>query len=169
MATPTQRTRRRAPYRRVVTWEPVVSADFEVPYGLETDLVVLEALSEGHNHADHAAWTMSIDHIRATPGFADRHWPGDAVSLEENAASIRKHKEHAQQRIGFTYAVIERCSGELIGSVYLYPPRRVGYDVDVRSWVRADRADLDEPLYQAVCGWLLEQWPFERPDYAERR
>jgi hypothetical protein len=56
----------------------------------------------------------------------------------------------------------------VIGCVYFYPPRRAGYDVDVRSWVRADRAALDKPLHDLVCRWLSEAWPFETPDYAER-
>lgn len=56
----------------------------------------------------------------------------------------------------------------MIGCVYIYPPRRDGYDVDVRSWVRADRADLDKPLHDVVRRWLAEAWPFRRPDYAER-
>jgi hypothetical protein len=49
-----------------------------------------------------------------------------------------------------------------------YPPRRSGYDADVRSRVRADRADLDKPLHDVVRGWLAEAWPFQKPDYAER-
>ena len=35
-----------------------------------------------HSAADHAAWTSSIEHIRATPGFQDRGRPpadGDAL------------------------------------------------------------------------------------------
>lgn len=149
-------------------WAPIVAETFAVSDGLSTDLFVLEPLTTRHNEADHAAWTSSIDHIRRTPGFADRHWPAAACTVEENAASIAKHEEHAKLRVGFTYAVIERASGELIGSVYLYPPRRDGFDVDVRSWVREDKANLDKPLYAAVVSWLGEQWPFSRPDYAER-
>jgi hypothetical protein len=53
--------------------------------------------------------------------------------------------------------------------VYLYPPRRPGTDVEVRSWVRADRADLDVPLWHAVTDWLHDQWPWTAPDYAARR
>jgi hypothetical protein len=34
--------------------------------------------------------------------------------------------------------------------------------------VRADRAELDEPLYRAVRDWLARDWPFRRVDYAER-
>ena len=37
----------------------------------------------------------------------------------------------------------------------------------VTSWVRADRAELDEPLAGAVASWL-EDWPFERVVYEGR-
>jgi hypothetical protein len=39
---------------------------------------------------------------------------------------------------------------------------------EVRSWVRADRGDLDVPLYEAVAAWLREGWPFATIAYAPR-
>ena len=30
-------------------------------------------------------------------------------------------------------------------------------------------AELDVPLWRAVTDWLGDDWPFERPAYAERR
>jgi hypothetical protein len=39
---------------------------------------------------------------------------------------------------------------------------------EVRSWVRADRADLDVPLHDAVSAWLREAWPFATIAYAPR-
>jgi hypothetical protein len=38
----------------------------------------------------------------------------------------------------------------------------------VRSWVSAAAAEVDAPLYAAVRRWLVEHWPFERLEYAER-
>lgn len=40
----------------------------------------------------------------------------------------------------------------------------------VSSWVRADRAELDKAVYEAVTNWFAEVWPFapERIDYAAR-
>ncbi len=78
------------------------------------------------------------------------------------------HAEDFSKRTGFTYTVLDPATGEVVGCVYLYPPRRPGYDVDVRSWVTADHADLDKPLYAFVCEWLARVWPFNEPDYAER-
>jgi hypothetical protein len=151
-----------------VPTSPLVPDDFTVPAGLRSDLFILEPLSPRHNVADHAAWTASIEHIRATPGFAGRAWPGEPMSLEANAADIARHVRDFADRTGFTYTVLDPASGGVIGCVYFYPPRRCGYDTDVRSWVRADRAELDQPLYAAVRRWLADSWPFLRPDYAGR-
>jgi hypothetical protein len=146
----------------------LVPADFAVPAGLRTELFVLEPLGPEHNEADHAAWTQSIQHIRQTPGFAGRTWPVDSMSLEQNAADMAMHARDFADRSGFTYTVLDPASGDVIGCVYIYPPRRDGYDVDVRSWVRADRAELDKPLHDVICRWLADSWPFARPDYAAR-
>ncbi len=148
--------------------EAIVPADFEVPGGLSTEVFRLEPLGPQHNAADHAAWTASIEHIRQTPGFAGRSWPDRPMSLAQNAADIASHARDFADRTGFAYTVLELATGDVIGCVYFYPPRRDGYDVDVRSWVRADRAGLDKPLHDLVRRWLAEAWPFTRPDYASR-
>ena len=101
------------------------------------------------------------------PWPAGHTWPAP-MSLEENAADLVKHAQDFADRTGFTYTVLDPASGDVIGCVYLYPPRRSGYDVDVRSWVRADHAGLDKPLHDLVRQWLADAWPFQRPDYAER-
>jgi hypothetical protein len=146
----------------------LVPDDFAVPAGLRSELFVIEPLDVRHNLADYAAWTSSIDHIRATPGFAGRTWPDASMSLEENAADLARHAADFADRTGFAYTVLDPASGDVIGCVYIYPPRRSGYDVDVRSWVRADHAALDKPLHDLVRRWLAEAWPFQKPDYAER-
>ena len=147
---------------------PLVPPDFVVPTGAVSTLFVLEPLGPDHNAADLAAWTSSIDHIKATPGFVGRPWPDKPFSLEENEADLVRHAEDLAKRTGFTYTVLDPKSRDVLGCVYLYPSRRDGYDVDVRSWVRADRADLDRPLYEFVCEWLTVAWPFSAPDYAGR-
>jgi hypothetical protein len=147
---------------------PLVPADFVVPTGAVGTLFVLEPLRPEHNTADLAAWTSSIDHIRATPGFVGRPWPDRPFTLEENLADLVRHAEDFAKRTGFTYTVLDPQSNDVVGCVYLYPARRDGYDVDVRSWVRADRAALDKPLHEFVCEWLARAWPFSGPDYAGR-
>ncbi|MFI0714711.1 hypothetical protein ACH4SK_29570 [Streptomyces inhibens] len=54
---------------------------------------------------------------------------------------------------------------EVIGCVYIYPSRSVERVMDVRSWVRADRGDLDGPFHEAVAARLASDWSFEEVRY----
>ncbi|GCD38431.1 hypothetical protein OEIGOIKO_06244 [Streptomyces chrestomyceticus JCM 4735] len=159
---------------------PFVPADFVVPRELTTGRFRLEPLAPDHNAADHAAWTSSITHIRATPGYAGRGWPPEAgMTLEENLGDLREHAQDFEGRTGFTYSVIGIPDAEVVGCVYIYPVED-GHgdtrteaieipDATVRSWVRADRAELDLPLYEAVRDWLAADWPFRTVAYAARQ
>jgi hypothetical protein len=148
--------------------EPFVPTGFAPPRSLITGQFVLEPLGPQHNEADHAAWTSSIEHIRATPGYPDGDWPPiEGMSLEANRADLRRHAADFASGKGFTFTVLDPVDGEVIGCVYLYPPEREG-DVTVQSWVRADRVDLDEPLADAVAAWIAAEWPWRRPDRCGR-
>jgi hypothetical protein len=129
---------------------------------------VLRPLGPEHNERDHAAWSSSIDHIRATPGFAERSWP-HPMSLEENLADLEAHARDFAERKGFTYTVLDPATDDVLGCVYVYPDGEGESDALARSWVRASHADLDVPLWQAVSGWLAsDAWPFARVRYAPR-
>jgi len=152
-----------------------VPADFAVPDGLTAREFRLEPLGPQHNAADYAAWTASTDHIRATPGFAGASWPYQ-MSLAENLRDLERHAQDFAERHGFTYTVLSTATGEIIGCVYIYPPRggnpgRSGagsWHAVVRSWLRADYAALDPVLYHAVRAWLERDWPFHSIEYAPR-
>lgn len=143
-----------------------VAAGFDVPQSLVADGFRLEPLGPQHNEADYAAWTSSLEHIAATPGFEDGSWPHE-MTLEENLRDLERHADDFERRAGFTYTVLDPGS-DVIGCVYVYPSRGDGYDAVVSSWVRADRAELDVELWRAVSAWLAATWPFTRPRYADR-
>lgn len=148
--------------------EPFVPTGFEPPVSLITDQFVLEPLGPQHNEADHAAWTSSIEHIRATPGYPDGDWPPPGgMSLEANLADLTRHAADFASARGFTFTVLDPADRSVIGCVYLYPPEREG-DVIVQSWVRADRSELDGPLADAVAAWIVTAWPWRRPDRCGR-
>jgi len=152
-----------------------VPADFAVPGGLTTGEFRLEPLGPQHNAADYAAWTASIDHIRATPGFAGSSWPHE-MSPAENLGDLERHARAFAERRGFTYTVLSTGADEVIGCVYIYPRpgedpgrrRGGGGPAAVRSWVRADQAAVDSVLYHAVRAWLDRDWPFASVEYAPR-
>ena len=144
---------------------PFVPAGFDPPTSLVTTQFRLEPLGPEHNEADLAAWASSIEHIRATPGYPDGSWPPlEGMSLEENLADLTRHAADFSARKGFTFTVLDPDDDEVIGCVYLYPSPSKEHDVEVQSWVRADKAHLDGPLADAVAAWIDAAWPWERPD-----
>lgn len=97
------------------------------------------------------------------------------MSLDDNLRDLDRHAKDFAERRGFTYTVLSAGSGEVIGCVYIYPPKgqqpgdqaNTGRAV-VTSWMRADRAALDRVVYDAVFAWLERDWPFQSVDYAPR-
>jgi hypothetical protein len=142
-----------------------VPDDFQAPLELVADQFVLEPLGPEHNEDDHAAWSSSIEHIQATPGFKDVGWP-HPMSLDENRADLERHARDFAERSGFTYTVLDPSDRSVIGCVYIYPDKAGAADAAVTSWVRASRAGCDAPLRELVSRWLAEAWPFERISYA---
>jgi hypothetical protein len=149
-----------------MTTEPFVPDSFDPPQGLSDPRFVLEPLGPQHNERDYAAWTSSMGHIRATPGFQDRSWP-HPMTLEENRGDLERHQQEFADRTGFTYTVLDPADGDVIGCLYIYPPKDVS-GTRVSSWVRADRAELDEPLAEVIAGWLQTAWPFAEVRYMGR-
>lgn len=144
---------------------PFVPPAFTPPTSLVTDRFRLEPLGPRHNEADLAAWTSSIEHIRASPGYPDGRWPPlDGMSPEDNLRDLRRHAEDFAERRGFTFTVLDPADDDVIGCVYLYPSRSEDHDVEVQSWVRADLAELDVPLADAVAEWIATDWLWQRPD-----
>ena len=118
--------------------KPFVPADFAVPDGLTTEEFRLEPLGPQHNASDYAAWSSSIGHILATPGFGSR-WPYE-MTLDDNRLDLERHAADFANRVGFTYTVLAPEGDEVIGCVYIYPSDDGAHDTRVRSWVRVDRA-----------------------------
>lgn len=146
----------------------LIPQEFEVPGPPVVEGCRLEPLDERHNERDFAAWTGSIEFIRALPGWLGSSWP-TPMSLDENRRDLRRHAAGFAARGQFCYTVLDEATGDVVGCVYVNPtrPARDGA-TEVRSWVVADRADLDKPLYDAVSAWLAAEWPFAEIEYAER-
>ena len=90
------------------------------------------------------------------------------MTLDENREDLERRADDFHERTGFTYTVLDRPSGDIVGCVYIYPARDSEHDARVLSWVRASRAEMDVPLWRSVVGWIAAEWPFRSVDYAER-
>lgn len=144
-----------------------VPPDFVVQLGLATSEFVLEPLGPEHNEQDYEAWTSSMEHIAATPGFRESSWPHE-MRLDENRVDLQRHADDFRSRTGFTYTVLDPADRAVIGCVYIYPVADGDYDASVRSWVRASHAHLDTRLWRAVSDWLASDRPFGSVRYAPR-
>ena len=145
----------------------LVPPDFDVPLGLETSAFVLEPLGPEHNELDYDAWTSSMEHIAATPGYPDGSWPRE-MTRDENREDLQRHADDFRTRKGFTYTVLDPTDRDVIGCVYIYPLRDSDETAIVQSWVRESHARLDIPLWRAVSDWLETDWPFASVQYAPR-
>lgn len=144
--------------------EPFVPDGFDPPRTFSGPGFRLEPLGPDHNERDYEAWISSVDHIRATPG-SWRDWP-KPMSLEQNLEDLEEHAREFRDRVGFTYSILD--GDEVIGCLYIYPDGEGPSDADVRSWVKASRAEMDATVWWAVTEWLREAWPFADFQYAER-
>jgi hypothetical protein len=149
----------------------VVSEDQEfVPTGFEppTQFAIgafrLEPLGAEHNERDYAAWTSSIQHIRAQPGFAGRNWPHE-MTLTENLGDLERHAQDFAECKGFTYTVLD-STDDVVGCLYIYPVDDGVHDTKVRSWLRESEAAHEDVFRQTVAEWLTsDAWPFKHPLY----
>ena len=142
-----------------------VPDDFQPPHRLVADQFLLEPLGPEHNEDDHEAWSSSIEHIRATPGFPDGRWPRP-MTLEENRADLERHARDFAARSGFTYTVLDPSDRGVIGCVYIYPDSKGETTPSSPRGCVPRHAGLDVALRELVSRWLVEAWPFERISYA---
>ena len=113
---------------------------FEPPLRLVAEAFVLEPLGPQHNDSDYAAWTSSMEHIHASPGWSESTWPRP-MTLDENRADLERHARDFAKRAGFTYTVLASDDGAVIGCVYIYPVE--GHDARVsRGSVRTAQSSM---------------------------
>lgn len=142
-----------------------VPDDFEPPTSFQGSGFRLEPLGPEHNERDYAAWSSSMEHIRATPGDWGG-WP-HPMDLDENLEDLERHAREFRERKSFTYSVLD--GDEVIGCLYIYPdPKDDESDAYVSSWVTESRAEMDQVVWREVVAWLDSDWPFTRYRYADR-
>ena len=87
----------------------------------------------------------------------------EGMSLETNRDDLEELMRDFAERTGFTFTVLAGRAPRRSSAACTSTRRKDGdHYAQVRSWVCADVAELDAPLYAAVSRWLAECWPFER-------
>ena len=127
---------------------------------------MLEPLGPEHNDRDYHAWTASMEHIHATPGWGDSRWPQE-MTPDENRADLERHADDFRKRTGFTYTVLDPASRDV--SVASTSTRGRTARRRARAFVGAgEPGRARRPTLPAVSDWLASDWPFGTVDYAPR-
>jgi len=90
----------------------------------------------------------SIPHLQTTPGFVDWGWPPDEGNFQPSRTSpiwnATPTSSSGGSRSPTRWSSLIQTTN-VIGCVYVDPGDLEG-DASVRSWVRADVAELDGPF-----------------------
>jgi hypothetical protein len=98
--------------------DPFVPDGFEPPQALALADLHLVPLGPEHNESDHAAWTSSVAHIRATPASRRSHGrPRTACRSRRISRTWSGTARDFEERTGFTYTVLAPATDEVIGCV----------------------------------------------------
>jgi hypothetical protein len=144
-----------------------------VPTELGTDEFVLRPLRTTDVELDYDAVMSSREMLRRWGGGS---WPADDFTLEGNYSDLAMHQSEHEQRVAFTFTVMNPEGTECLGCMYLAPLRemrrwmnKLASDEDnftavCRFWARESRlADgLDGRLFEAIREWLAEEWHFKK-------
>lgn len=141
--------------------------DFEVPLNLESDHFYFRLLDESVAQADYEAVMSSQQRLHGIFGNGS-DWPEEDMTLEDNIASLKVHKQEFNAREAFAYSVFNQSKSKCLGSVYIDPSESIDYQCQVHLWIRDDSIELDNELYQTVRQWLEEAWSFSKVDFPGR-
>jgi len=148
----------------------LISADFNIPEGLEASRFRLRMLTVHDLIKDFDAVMTSSDHLRESFSvITGSNWP-EGLTLEDNLIDLGWHQREFTLRYSFAYTVVTLSEGQCLGCVYIDPSPKSGYDAMVTMWVRASELEngLDAKLYESVKTWITARWPFECPAYPLR-
>jgi hypothetical protein len=84
------------------------------------------------------------------------------LCLSRTIDGIEWHADEFKRRSSFTYTVIDPEMSGCAGCVYVYPPTRVGYDVELFMWLRSDRYSTDREVHfrSELKDWICGVWHF---------
>ena len=145
-----------------------VPADFPVPqlYVSRQGMFKLKPLGPKYATQDYRAYMSSIDHLQKNFSGSNR-WPNAGISMADAVKDLQGEEEGFKARRKFTYAVLNMDEARELGSVYISPSNKEGYDAVVRMWVTENQSVIgfDTRLLEEVKLWLRTKWPFQKIAY----
>ncbi len=138
-----------------------------LPTVYKTDELLLRPLTSAHGQLDYRAVMRSKKMLRVWSGH---EWPSDDFTLADNLQDLEKHALEHQERIAFTYTVLNPSGRDCLGCVYINPltdlqKEAPDFHAIVRFWVLEPRlADgLEQRCLTTLTDWFnTNSWAFDR-------
>lgn len=129
------------------------------PHEANVEGFVLRPLNPSFVAVDYEAVMGGRDRLKDFFGLNDP-WPPASMTIADNLHDLQWHESEFLRRSSFTYTVLEPGETRCAGCVYVYPPTRIGYDVELFAWLRADRYSTDDEhrFISRLKEWLAGVW-----------
>lgn len=137
-----------------------------MPTSARTALFILEPLTIHHVAKDYVAVISNRDYLWER--FGDVWgWPPADLSQEQDLIDLAWHQKEFQMRSTFAFSVLSTDQTEVLGCVYVFPPKSSNSrfkNIDAEVWFWATQSesvpDLEQELGLFLADWLYEKWPF---------
>lgn len=139
-----------------------------VPVEKRTTRFVLQPLQAIHVELDYEAVMSSAEYLRL---WSQSAWPADDFTLAEDLEDLQRHEREHDQRIAFTYTVLNPAETRCLGCVYIQPLwsqvaqlcEGTNYAAAVGFWIRSSESpsDLEPYLLATLRDWFKTEWAFD--------
>ena len=156
--------------QKVVSDSPFIPVDYNPARRIETETFVLIPLGPDLVNQDYAAYMSSIEHLQRTFTRSST-WPHEDITIEDAMKDVLNEQERFTKRESFAYSVLTKDGERELGSVYIRPPNKPGFEPEVSLWVTQGEFDsgFDSLLYEWTQRWIAESWPFKTVAYPGRK
>ncbi|MDP4746121.1 MAG: hypothetical protein NWS22_14950 [Porticoccaceae bacterium] len=156
--------------QKVVSDSPFIPVDYNPARRIETETFVLIPLGPDLVNQDYAAYMSSIEHLQRTFTRSST-WPHEDITIEDAMKDVLNEQERFTKRESFAYSVLTKDGERELGSVYIRPPNKPGFEAEVSLWVTQEEFDsgFDALLYEWTQLWIADSWPFKTVAYPGRK
>ena len=156
--------------QKIVSSTPFIPVDYNPTRRVETETFLLLPLGPDLVNQDYAAYMSSIEHLQKTFTRSSA-WPNDDITVEDAMKDVLNEQERFANRESFAYSVLTKDGERELGSVYIRPASKLGFEAEVSLWVTQQEFDsgFDASLYEWTQLWIAESWPFKMVAYPGRK
>lgn len=145
----------------------------QVPEYLQTEEFVILPLTPTHVELDYAALMSNKEMLRLWSGSP---WPSNDFTLAQNLADLEWHWSEHQERIAFTFTVLNHTEDRCLGCIYIKPMAEIlahnetwqalaepveapAHNALIRFWTINN---LDSTLFPILQQWFTTDWAFSK-------